>query len=66
MIAAFCRGSLEAIDAYDRDLAARVRAAVDPAVLAQVESASRLSWLPVELDVELTRAVFTTDRKSVV
>jgi hypothetical protein len=60
MIAAFCRGSLEAIDAFDRDLAVRVRAAVDPAALIQIESASRLSWLPVELDVELTRAVFAT------
>lgn len=59
MIAAFCRGSLETIDAYDRDLATRVRAALDPMSLTRIETASRLAWLPIDLDVELTRAVFS-------
>lgn len=59
MIAAFCRGSLETIDAYDRALAARVRGALDPMSLMRIETASRLAWLPIELDVELTRAVFS-------
>lgn len=56
--AAFCRGGLEAVDALDKDLGQRVRAAMDASLLAQIESSSRLGWVPIACDMEMTRALF--------
>jgi hypothetical protein len=54
MLASFVRGSLSAIDDLDADLGQRVRAAMKPETLEELESASAVSWLPVRVDVELT------------
>ncbi len=59
MNAGFCRGGLEATDRADPELGRRVRAAMDPNILDATENASRLAWLPVAYDVEMTRALFT-------
>lgn len=56
--AAFCRSELGSLDAVDADLGQRVREVMNPDALMRIQTASRLAWLPVELDVELTRALF--------
>jgi hypothetical protein len=54
MLASFVRGSLSAVDDLDAHLGQRVRAAMKPETLEELESASAVGWLPVRVDVELT------------
>jgi hypothetical protein len=58
MLASFVQGSLSAIDDLDADLGRQVRAAMKPETLEELESASRVSWLPLHCDIELTRCFF--------
>jgi hypothetical protein len=55
--AAFTHGTLASIDQLPGDTGAQIRALVRPGSLARIEAASRLDWLPVEMDVELTEAL---------
>jgi hypothetical protein len=58
MLASFIQGSLSAIDDLDADLGRQVRAAMKPETLEDLESASRIGWLPLRVDIELTECVF--------
>jgi hypothetical protein len=58
ILASFLHGTLDAIDAIDRDLGRRVRAELKPESLEEIENAWAASWLPIRLDVELTEAFF--------
>jgi hypothetical protein len=55
--AAFTQASLATADSLEGDLGARIRAAVPPASIEQIESTTRLDWLAAELDMEITEAV---------
>jgi hypothetical protein len=55
ILAGFVQGTLAGLAPA---LSARVRARLAPETLATLESSSRLSWLPIELDVELTLAIY--------
>jgi hypothetical protein len=55
ILAGFVQGTLAGVPAASR---AAVRARLAPATLAALEGSSRLSWLPVEVDVELTHAIY--------
>ena len=48
---------LEQVDKLPAQAREAVRAAIDPAVLAQVEASTGAEWLPFSWDVELTHAV---------
>jgi len=58
ILASFLHGTLEAIDAMGGDLGERVRAALKPETLEEIENAWSASWLPISHDVELTVAFF--------
>jgi hypothetical protein len=58
MLASFVQGSLSAIDELDADLGRQVRAAMKPDTLEELESASRVSWIPLHIDIELTECFF--------
>jgi hypothetical protein len=58
ILASFLHGTLDAIDAIDRDLGRRVRAELKPESLEEIQAAWGASWLPIRLDVELTEAFF--------
>ena len=58
IIAALVKSTLDTIGQIDADTLDRVRVAVDPATLERIEQASRIAWIPVELDVELTERFF--------
>ena len=58
MLASFVQGSLSTIDDLDADLGKQVRAAMKPETLEELESASRVGWLPLRVDVELTECFF--------
>jgi hypothetical protein len=55
ILAGFVQGTLSSLPPAAR---ARVRARLAPATLATLEGSSRLTWLPIEIDVELTHAVY--------
>jgi hypothetical protein len=55
--ASFTQSALVTADSLDGDLGDRIRAAVPPASLAQIESTSRLDWLSADLDMDVTEAV---------
>jgi hypothetical protein len=55
MLAGFVQGTLAGVPAASRD---GVRARLAPETLATLASSSRLTWLPIEVDVELTRAIY--------
>jgi len=55
ILAGFVQGTLAGLPPA---IAARVRARLAPDTLAALERSSRLSWLPIEVDVELTHAVY--------
>jgi hypothetical protein len=55
ILAGFVQGTLAALEPEVR---ARVRSRLAPETLAKLESSSRLAWLPIEIDVELTHAVY--------
>src|SRR6185437_6112613 len=55
--AAMLKQCLAGIDSVDPEQARTMRALVPSHVLAQVEEASRLDWMPIELNVAFTDAV---------
>ena len=56
--ASHLKEDLAALSALGPDLAARVRARVATQTIRTIEDATRVDWLPVELNVELAEAVF--------
>jgi len=58
ILATFVQSSLEEMVKLDVELGNRVRAGLKPDVLEAIETASPISWLPVEVDVELTECFF--------
>lgn len=58
MLAAFVQGTLDSIDGADAELGRRVRARMRPDLLQTLESASRIGFVPLDLDVEITRCLF--------
>lgn len=58
MIGGLVRANLAMIDRIDGDLGRRVRGHMRPELVTLIEEASRLTWLPVKADVELTRSLF--------
>jgi hypothetical protein len=58
ILAGFVQGTLAAVEGADRALGARVRARLAPATLERLARASRIAWLPIDLDVELTHAIY--------
>ena len=56
ILAGFVQGTLASLDSAS---ALRVRARLAPDTLARLERSSRLAWLPVEIDVELTHAIYS-------
>jgi hypothetical protein len=55
ILAGFVQGTLAALEPEVRE---RVRARLAPDTLGTLERSSRLAWLPIEIDVELTDAVY--------
>ena len=55
ILAGFVQGTLAALEPAS---ALRVRARLAPGTLAVLERSSRLAWLPIEIDVELTHAIY--------
>lgn len=55
ILAGFVQGTLAGLPPT---IAARVRARLAPGTLTALERSSRVSWLPVEIDVELTHAIY--------
>jgi len=55
ILAGFVQGTLTGLDPAS---ALRVRARLAPASLERLERSSRLAWLPIEIDVELTHAIY--------
>jgi hypothetical protein len=55
ILAGFVQGTLEGLDP---ELAGRVCARIQPASAERLQSSSRIAWLPVAIDVELTEALF--------
>jgi hypothetical protein len=58
VLAAFVQSTLEAVDALGPDVAGRVRARMRPESLAALRDASRIAWVPLALDVELTDCLY--------
>lgn len=58
ILAGFVQGTLAAVSAQDADLGARVRERLLPATRQALERASRIAWVPIELDVEVTHAIY--------
>jgi hypothetical protein len=58
MRASYLRENVKAVDdVLGRDAAGKIMARVQAATLATIEAASRLAWLPIAFDVELSAAV---------
>lgn len=58
MLGGFVQGTLEAIDGHDPALGRRVREALAPETRAAIEGASRIGFVPVALDVEVTERLY--------
>jgi hypothetical protein len=58
ILAGFVQGTLAAVSAQDKALGERVRARLAPATRERLERASRIAWLALDLDVELTHAIY--------
>ncbi|MGH0032637.1 MAG: hypothetical protein ACQGVC_22825 [Myxococcota bacterium] len=58
MAASFVQGTLDSIARADADLGRRVRQGLRPETLETLGSASRISLIPVEIDVEITEQLF--------
>jgi hypothetical protein len=58
IFAAFVRSSLDAVDRVDASLGARVRARLQPETRRALEEASAVSFVPVEIDVDVTESLF--------
>lgn len=58
ILAGFVQDSLAAVDRHDPALGRALRERLEPEVLESIGKASTIAWLPVELDVALTEALF--------
>ena len=58
ILAGFVQGTLAAVSAQDPALGERVRARLAPATRERLARASRIAWVPLDLDVELTHAIY--------
>jgi hypothetical protein len=58
ILASFVKSVLDGADRCDRQLGARVRARLDDAARAALDGAGPVSFVPVELDVRVTEALF--------
>lgn len=58
IFAAFVRSSLETVDRVDAALGARVRARLRPETRRALDEASAVSFVPVEIDVDVTESLF--------
>lgn len=58
MVTSFVQGTLDAISEADADLGRRVRDGLRPESAETLRSASRISLIPVEIDVEITERLF--------
>jgi hypothetical protein len=58
MSASFVQGTLDAIAKVDADLGRRVRESLRPASAETLRSASRISLIPADIDVEITEHLF--------
>jgi hypothetical protein len=58
MLGSFIQGTLEAIDRHDADLGRRVRDGLRPASREAIAGASRIAFLDIELDVEVTELLY--------
>ena len=58
ILAGFVQSTLEAVETLGPDAAERVRARMRPESLEAMRQASRIAWIPLLLDVELTNAIF--------
>lgn len=58
IFAGFVRSTLDTVDRVDADLGARVRASLKPESRHTLELASAVSYVPVEIDVEVTERLF--------
>jgi len=59
ILAGFVQGTLAAVSAQDAALGARVRERLKPATRETLERASRIAWVPIELDVDVTHAIYS-------
>jgi hypothetical protein len=55
VLAGFVQGTLAGLEPA---VGARVRARLEPETVRTLERSSRIAWLPIEVDVELTRAIY--------
>jgi len=58
MVSSFVEGTLDAIAKADADLGRRVREGLRPESVETLRSASRISLVPVEIDIEITELLF--------
>jgi hypothetical protein len=58
VLAGFVQSTLDALAGLGPGAAARVRARMAPASLAAVAEASRIAWVPLALDIELTNWLY--------
>lgn len=58
IVAALAQSTFEELAAPDTDLGRRVRARMDPRHVELLQNTSRVGWLPVEVDVDLTESLF--------
>jgi hypothetical protein len=58
ILAGFVQGTLAAVSALDPTLGERVRARLAPATRERLAHASRIAWVSLDLDVELTHAIY--------
>ena len=58
ILASFVKSALDGADRQDRRLGERVRARLDDAARAALDAAGPVSFVPVELDVRVTEALF--------
>jgi hypothetical protein len=58
IFAAFVRSSLDTVDRVDAALGARVRARLRPETVHALDEASAVSFVPVELDLDVTESLF--------
>jgi hypothetical protein len=58
ILAGFVQGTLAAVSAQDAALGERVRARLAPATRERLAGASRIAWVPLDFDVELTHAIY--------
>lgn len=58
ILAGFVQGTLAAASERDADLGERVAARLAPETRERLEHTSRIAWLPLAVDVELTHAIY--------